>query len=57
MAGYSELVAATNDLRDTLGASTFESLADRGRAMETNAMFRYALEQVDAAREVIAGDV
>ena len=57
MAGYSELVVAIDDLRETLGAATFESQAARGRAMETNAMFRYALEQVDEARKVIARDV
>ncbi len=48
--GYPEVVAAIADLRDTLGVDTFDILADRGRALETNAMFRYALEQVDEAR-------
>ena len=49
LAGYPELFRAIADLRDTLGADTFDTLAARGQAMETNAMFHYALEQVDAA--------
>lgn len=56
MAGFPELAAAVEDLRETLGADAFDSLAARGPAMETNAMFRYALEQVDVAREVITSD-
>jgi predicted ATPase/class 3 adenylate cyclase len=48
--GYPELVAAIADLRTALGADAFDSLADRGQTMEMNAMFRYALEQVDEAR-------
>ena len=48
--GYPELVAAIADLRTTLGAGTFDSLADRGRAMESTVMFRYAFEQLDDAR-------
>ena len=46
-----ELVVAIADLRDTLGADPFDALAGRGQAMEPTAMFRYALEQVDAARD------
>jgi predicted ATPase/class 3 adenylate cyclase len=53
IAGYPELITAIADLRDTLGADTFDTLAARGQAMETTAMFRYALEQVDEARAAI----
>jgi predicted ATPase/class 3 adenylate cyclase len=51
IAGYPELVTAIADLRAALGADTFDALAAQGKAMETNAMFRYALDQVDAARD------
>jgi len=50
---YPELVAAIADLRTVLGADVFDSLAGIGEAMETNAMFRYALEQVDQARVAV----
>jgi hypothetical protein len=53
IAGYPEVVAAIADLRDTVGPDTFDILARRGQAMETNAMFRYALEQVDEARAAV----
>ena len=53
MAGYPELTVAIDDLRDTLGDEVFESLVARGQAMETNALFRYALEQVDEARSAV----
>jgi hypothetical protein len=53
VAAFTEVVASIEHLRDTLGAATFESLAARGEAMETNAMFRYALEQIDEARAAL----
>jgi hypothetical protein len=53
VAAYPEIVAAIEHLRDTLGDATFESLAGRGRAMETTAMFGYALQQLDAARDAV----
>ena len=50
MAGFPELAATIDDIRETLGADAFDALAARGQAMETNAMFRYALEQIEEAR-------
>jgi predicted ATPase/class 3 adenylate cyclase len=50
VAAFPEITAVIQELRDILGADTFDSLADRCRAMGTTEMFRYALEQVEAAR-------
>ena len=53
IASYPDLAASIEHLRQTLDADTFDALADRGRAMETTAKFRYALEQIDQARDAI----
>ena len=53
IAGYPEVVASIEHLREALGADAFEALAERGRAMETTAKFRYALEQIEESRDEI----
>jgi hypothetical protein len=51
---YPEVAASSEHLRATLGDDSFEEFASRGRAMESAEVFRYALAQVEEAREALS---
>jgi predicted ATPase len=49
-ASFPKLANAIEHLRDVLGDSTYQSLANRGAVMSTAAMVTYANEQIEQAR-------
>ena len=53
-AGVSELTTAIAHLREVLGDTAYQSLADNGAAMTIAAITAYAYEQIDHARAEIA---
>jgi predicted ATPase/class 3 adenylate cyclase len=53
LGAYPELVAAIDEIRTTLGEERFETSIGRGRNMDNTTAFRFALDEIEAARAVV----